>query len=188
LFASSRLELANKDLSEQNPNPLAYRTKTALADILIGLANAESPVKQADDIKDKLARAHTLMDEALKLDSGYDPALITMGKVLVREGDYDKPLTILDSLLKQPDAPPAVQLIYAEILVSKKDASDADRDQATKILRDIKDKIQPPSEIGRVANLIDTKLPTDLGVPVPPDAPGPPNAPKPTTPEHHHHH
>ena len=186
--AQVALELANKDLSEANPNPLAYRTKTALAELLVAQAIADG-TKQADDAKDKLARAHTLMDEALKLDSGYDPALVTMGKVLVREGDLDKALSILDSLLKQQDVPPPVQLLYAEILVSKKDATDADRDQATKILRDIKDKIQPPSEVGRVANLIDLKLPADLGVPVPPDAPGPLNAPaKPTTPPPHHHH
>ena len=181
--AQAAFEAAIKDVSEANPNPLAYRTKTALADLLVGVANA---AKTPEEAKDKLAQAHKLLDEALKLNSGYDPGLATMAKVLVREGDYDKALAMLDSILKQADVPAGAQLTYAEILVSHKDPTDADKEQATKILRDIKDKIEPRSEVGRIANLIDLKLPEELGVPVPPDAPGPPGSPK-VPPPHHHH-
>ena len=170
--AESQLGLALAEVDESKPNPLAYRTHTALADILIGEGNIDEAQKH--------------LDEALKINSGYIPALETQARIYLRKGDPDKAADLLDPILKDKDKgsiTPAVQLTQAEVLATRKGATAADKDKAAAILADIKDKVQPPTEIGRVAALIDPKLPEKLGVPVPTDA----KAPPPVAPPHHHH-
>lgn len=190
--AQPALDDALKGVTEQEPNPLAYRTHFALADVLIDAAN-EVAVKSPDDAKAKLAEARKHLEEGLKLDSGYDPAVFTTAKLTLREGDPDKALALLDRLLKVDPVAPNVLLVFAEILVVHKDATADDKDKAIAILKDLKAKdYKPALELGRIANLIDTKLPAELGVPVPPDAPGPPATTPPSgetpkgPPAHHH--
>ncbi len=165
--AQPALEDAVKDVSDTNPNPIAYRTRTALADLLIGEANDEA-VKQPDDAKDKLAQAGSDLDAALKQDSGYDPALATEAKLVLRLGDPDKAASLLEPILREGDVPPSVMLTFAEVLVVRTGSTQEDKDRAAKILRDIKDTVRSPAEVGRIAALIDDKLPAELGVPAPP--------------------
>jgi hypothetical protein len=79
---------------------------------------------------------------------------------------------------------PQAELTLAEALCTHKSpaVTQRDKDDAEKMLTEIKDKITPPSEVGRVAVTCDPKLAEKLGVPVPS---GDANAPKGGT--HHHH-
>ncbi len=174
--AETQLRAALTEITESQPNPLAYRTHTALAEILIGEGNIDDAQKE--------------LDEALKTNSGYIPTLETQAKIVLRKGDPDKAGDLLDPILKDTDKSaitPSVQLTQAEVLATHKGATQADKDQAAQILTDIKDKIQPPSEIGRVAALIDPKLPEKLGVPVPPSTPEKGSVAPAPPPTHHHH-
>ncbi|MEO6772150.1 MAG: tetratricopeptide repeat protein [Kofleriaceae bacterium] len=174
--AQPALEQALAEITDEEPNPLSYRTRTALADIL--LANGDS------------AGAKKQLDQALDTktgNSGYFPARAMQAKVLLKDGDADKALDLLGPLTKEDGAMTAQsELTLAEALCTHKTPAPTTKDKADaeQILVDIKDKIQPPSEVGRVAATCDPKLPEKLGVPLPAGAPGP----KPAGSTHHHHH
>jgi tetratricopeptide (TPR) repeat protein len=148
--AQPQLEQAVADLGDDAPNPLAYRTYTSLA--VLALANND--LKTAGDD----------LDKALAINSGYFPTLALQAKVVLKIGDPDKALALLEPLLKETELMPTDQLTYAEALITHKGATDADKDSARKILEAIKDKVAP-EEVSRVATLIDPKLPETLGLP-----------------------
>ncbi|HSN30744.1 MAG TPA: tetratricopeptide repeat protein [Kofleriaceae bacterium] len=162
--AQPQLEQAVADLGDDAPNPLAYRTYTALAEI--ALAN--------NDLK----TAGTDLDKALERNSGYFPTRALQAKVVLQSGDPDRALELLEPMTKETDLPPANLLTLAEALVSRKGATAKDKDDAEKILESIKDKV-PPEDASRVAALIDPKLPEKLGLPkpAPEGAPAKPAAP-----------
>ncbi|MEO8551307.1 MAG: tetratricopeptide repeat protein, partial [Kofleriaceae bacterium] len=174
--AQPQLEQALAEVSDEEPNPFAYRTRTALADIL--LANNDS------------AGAKKLLDQALDVqtgNAGYFPARATQAKVLMKDGDGDKALEMLAPLTKEDGAmTPASELTLAEGLCNHKTPAVTAKDKADaeQILTDIKDKVQPPGEVGRVAATCDPKLPEKLGVPVVDGK----EAPKAPTSSHRHHH
>jgi predicted Zn-dependent protease len=159
-----QLEQAVADLGDDAPNPLAYRTYTALAQ----LALASNDIKTAGDD----------LDKALALDSGYFPTRALQAKVVLRNNDPDKALELLEPLLKETDVSPDVKLTLAEALITHKGASPKDKTDAQTILESIKDKV-PPEEASRVAALIDPKLPAQLGLPKPPGEAPAPKAPTP---------
>jgi predicted Zn-dependent protease len=150
-----QLEQAVADLGDDAPNPLAYRTYTALAE----LALANNDIKTAGDD----------LDKALALDSGYFPTRALQAKVVLRNNDPDKALELLEPLLKETSVTPDVQLTLAEAMITHKGATQKDKDQAEQILESIKDKVAP-ADASRVAALIDPKLPEKLGLPKPTDA------------------
>jgi len=164
--AQPQLEQAVADLTDDAPNPLAYRTYTALAEIL--------------DANNDLAGAGKHLDSALKINAGYFPTRALQAKLVLKNQEPDRALSLLDPLLKEScGVTPQVQLTFAEALATHKGVTAKEKEAAAGILEQIKDKIQPPSEVGRVAALIDPKLPEHLGVPVPapegsPKAPTPP--------------
>src|SRR3569623_1372854 len=162
--AQPQLEHAVADLSDDAPNPLAYRTYTALAEI--ALANNDLKTAGAD------------LDKALALNSGYFPTRALQAKVLLRNSDPDHALELLEPLLKETELTPDTQLTLAEALATHKGASAKDKDDAAKIVESIKDKV-PPEEASRVAAIIDPKLPEKLGLPKPAaeGAPAKPAAP-----------
>jgi predicted Zn-dependent protease len=157
-----QLEQAVTDLGDDAPNPLAYRTYTALAE----LALANNDIKTAGDD----------LDKALAINSGYFPTRALQAKVVLRNGDPDKALELLEPLLKETTATPDVQLTLAEAMITHKGASQKDKDQAQQILESIKDKVAP-EEVSRVAALIDPKLPEKLGLPKPGGETAAPKAP-----------
>jgi tetratricopeptide (TPR) repeat protein len=151
--AQPQLEQAVTDLSDDAPNPLAYRAHVALAEIALAGNDIMSAGKH--------------LDAALALNSGYFPALALQAKTVLRNGEADRALDLLRPLAKEQGAvTPAIQLTLAEALASRKSATAQDRSDAAALLEQIKDKIDPPSEVGRVAAMIDPKLPEKLGVPV----------------------
>ncbi|MDB4956431.1 MAG: Tetratricopeptide 2 repeat protein [Myxococcales bacterium] len=175
--AQPQLEQAVADVAEESPNPVAYRSHTALATILLAANDTAGMGKHAD--------------AALAQNSGYLPALAVAAYVSLKNGDPDHALELLQPVVKESEAATAqVMLVVAEAVATHKKPfngkacpcpSADDKADAQRVLESIKDKITPPTEVGRVAALIDPKLPETLGVPVPDGTPGvkPP-------PRHHH--
>ena len=151
--AQTQLEQAVADLSDDAPNPLAYRSRTTLAEIV--LANGDIP------------GAGKQLDLALALNSGYFPALGLQAKVVLRHGEPDRALDLLKPIFAEMGTPPpGLQLVYAEALGTRKGAGAADRTAATDVLQKIKDQVPQP-ELSRAAAAIDPKLPRELGIPEP---------------------
>jgi tetratricopeptide (TPR) repeat protein len=160
--AQAQLEQAIAEITDESPNPLAYRTRTALAALLLDAGN--------------LADAGKQLDEALKLNPGYFPTRALQAKVVLRNAEPDRALDLLKPVFAElAVVPPELRLLYAEAVGTKKNATAADKDSALAVLKDIKDQV-PVAELSRVAAAIDPKLPKELGIPEPADAP---EAPKP---------
>jgi len=164
--AQTQLEQAVADLSDEAPNPFAYRSYTALAEILLAAGDLPGARKQGE--------------AAYKVNPGYFPGSGVLARVVVRQGDAERALELLQPMFGElKDAvPPAMQLVYAEAIATKKGATASDRAAATEVLKKVKDQVPQP-ELSRVAAAIDPKLPKELGIPEPtaPDAPKP-NEPK----------
>ncbi len=165
--AKEHLGQAINDISESSPNPLEYRTRTALAEISL----AEKDI----------ANAGKNLDQALDVNSGYFPTLALQARIVLRNNEPDKALGLLAPILKESAAVTAsVQLTFAEALILHKGATAKDKEQAKQILVSLKDRPGvAPEELGRIAVLIDPKLPEELGVPAPAD----PNSPPPKPPK-----
>jgi tetratricopeptide (TPR) repeat protein len=171
--AQIQLEQAIAEITEEKPNPVVYRTRTALAGILF----------DNGDIRGAGAQ----IDEALKANPGYFPTLVLQARVMLRNGEPDRAFTALGPVLQETtDLTPEVRLVYAEVLGTKQDFAkpaerEATRDKAIALLKDVKDKV-PAAELSRVAAAIDPKLPKLLGIaePAPAAAPAPaaPRAPE----------
>jgi predicted Zn-dependent protease len=172
--AQGQLQQAITDVTDDEPNPLSYRTRTALADILLGSGDIKGAGEQLDD--------------ALKTNSGYLPALAMQAKVVLKNGEPDRALDLLAPLEKEDGAmTPSANLTLAEALCThKNNATPQDKVDAETVLTSIKDSA-PPEEVGRVAATCDPKLPEKLGVPAPPpDGAAKPAAPPPKPHRHHH--
>jgi tetratricopeptide (TPR) repeat protein len=166
--AQTQLEQAVADLSDEAPNPFAYRSYTALAEILLAAGDLPGARKQGE--------------AAYKANPGYFPASGVLARIVVRQGDAERALELLQPMFAElRDAvPPAMQLVYAEAIATKKGATASDKATATEILQKVKDQVPQP-ELSRVAAAIDPKLPKELGIPDPtaPDAkPAEPKRPK----------
>ena len=170
--AQSQLEQALADLSDESPNPLAYRTRTALAQILLANNDVDNARKQLEQALDPN-----------KGNSGYTPSRVLQAKVVLKGGDAKLALDLLRPLFKDNvGITPDVELTLAEALCTWKDARDQDKADAKAQLEAIKDKVAA-EEVGRVAALCDPKLPGELGVPAPAGG----AAPRPSGGSHHHH-
>jgi predicted Zn-dependent protease len=167
--AQPQLEQALADISEDQPNPLAYRTRTTLAELLLASNDIDGAKKQ--------------IDQAVETNSGYLPALVLQAKVAVKANDPDKALGVYAAIGLDDDAlAPAAKATLAEALcMPHQDAKpDDDKARAEKLLTQAKDKDKalPAEEIGRIAAVCDPKLPEKLGVPAPAGT---------ATGSHHHH-
>jgi tetratricopeptide (TPR) repeat protein len=170
--AQAQLEQATTDITESSPNPFAYRSHTALAEILL----------DANDI----AGAGKQLDEALKVNSGYFPTLGLQARIVLRNNEPDRAIDLLNPIFNEAAAiTPQLQLTMVEAVVVSKKTTAKEKENAKQTLIQIKDKITPPTEVSRVAALIDPKLPKELGLPEPvaPGAPGTAEAPLKTPPK-----
>ncbi len=150
--AQVQLEQAVANITEESPNPLAYRTHTALAQILLDAGDVVVAGKQ--------------IELATGLNSGYFPALALSATIALRTGDIDRAAAMMAPLVKESAAgTPARKLIIAEILIRSKGAAEADKEQAKAMLLEIKDQITPQTEVSRVLAMLDPKLVKDLGLP-----------------------
>jgi hypothetical protein len=89
---------------------------------------------------------------------------VLQAKLALRRGENDNALSLLKPVFAElKPVPPALRLVYAEAIGTKKDASAKDKDDAAAVLKEIKDQV-PAAELSRVAAAIDPKLPKELGV------------------------
>jgi predicted Zn-dependent protease len=163
--AQPHLEQALNGITEDEPNPLAYRTRTAMAEILLA----------ANDI----AGAGKQLDTVLTQDNpGYFPTRIMQARVVLKTNQPDRALTLLAPINKEVDSP-EVKLMMIEAACASQRSTAKQKDEAKAALPGLKDKVTP-EELGRVAFICDPKLPETLGVPVPGAvAPAPVKAPPP---------
>jgi len=169
--AQPQLEQAITEIKEDHPNPLAYRTHTALAALLL----------DAGDI----AGAGKHLDEALKVNSGYFPTLALQARVVLRNNEPDRALDLLTPIFNEQAAiTPQVQLTKIEATIVSKKTPAKEKEAAKQALIALKDSYPDKAELARVAALIDPKLPKELDLPEPGDAPGAatPEAPPPKAP------
>lgn len=150
--AQTQLEQAVTEVHEDAPNPLQYRTKTALAELHLAAG--------------RIPEAGKALDEALAVNSGYFPTRVLQAKVVLRNGEPDRALNLLTPIRKELSSP-AVDLLTIEAGCTSKKTSSKQKDEAKAALAGLKDKIQPPEELGRVAAICDPDLPKQLGVPEP---------------------
>jgi predicted Zn-dependent protease len=150
--AKTQLEAAIASVDEEHPNPLAYRTRTALAEIAL----AANDIKTAGDHLDKVL---------LEDNPGYFPTRIMQAKVVLKNNDPDRALNLLAEVKKEVDSPQVDVLMIESICASKK-ATPKQKDEAKAAIAGLKDRITPPEELGRVAAVCDPKLPEQLGLPL----------------------
>ncbi len=167
--AKNRLTQALDGITDEQPNPVAYRTHAALAQ----LALAATPPD--------LDTAATALEAATVANPGYLPALALRARVMLAKGDADGALAMIDPVIREREAmTAAAYLTLAEALATHKaDVKPADKDEARAALEAAKAAGAAPEEIGRIAALVDPALPEALGVPGPAPAPGTAPAPKP---------
>ena len=147
--AQAQLEQAITDLGVESPNPLQYRTRTALAEIQLAAGNMVEAGKQ--------------LDAALAVNSGYFPTRVLQAKVVLRNGQPDRALDLLTPIRKEL-ASSDVDLLTIEAGCSSKKTTAKQKDEAKTALVGMKDKV-PAEELGRVAAICDPDLPKELGLP-----------------------
>ncbi len=146
--AQAQLEQAVADLGEEQPNPLQYRTRTALAEIHLTNGNIPDAGKQ--------------LDAALAVNSGYFPTRVLQAKVVLRNGDPDRALNLLTPIRKELVSP-EIDLLTIEAGCSSKKTTAKQKDEAKEALVGLKGKVAD-AELGRVAAICDPDLPKELGV------------------------
>jgi tetratricopeptide (TPR) repeat protein len=156
--AKDSLNLAITDVSETAPNPLMYRTRTALAEIALHDNQIEEAGKQ--------------LDAALTANLGYFPTRVMQARVVLKNKEPEKALGYLEPIMQEPAAiTPIVQITRAEALASK---PKPDKAEAKKIIIELKGRMPlagiSMGDLARVAELIDEKLPKELELGEPSEA------------------
>ncbi len=150
-------------ITDEEPNPLAYRTRTALAEILLASNDVQGAGK--------------LLDEVLTKDNpGYFPTRIMQAKAVLKINAPDRALNLLAPIKAELDSP-AVDILTIEAICASKQTTQKQKDEAKAAIEGLKGKIMPDEELGRVAAICDPKLPEALGLPVPSDGSAAPVAP-----------
>ncbi|HEX4417210.1 MAG TPA: tetratricopeptide repeat protein [Kofleriaceae bacterium] len=167
--AQAALELATQEITDEYPNPLIYRTRTALAEILLDSGDITGAGKQ--------------LDEALKINSAYFPTRTLQAKVVLRHGEPDRALEMLKPVFEEIGTPtPILRLLQAEAQATRKNATAADKDAAIAVIKSLKDQV-PAADLARSAAAVDPKLPKELGI----SEPGAADAPKTPANDKRHH-
>ncbi|NVB82849.1 MAG: tetratricopeptide repeat protein [Kofleriaceae bacterium] len=148
--AQTQLEQAVADVNEEAPNPLSYRTRTALAEIL--LANGDIP------------GAGKQLDQALATNSGYFPTRVMQARVVLRNGEPDRAIDLLTAVIKELEKiPPDVTLMQIEAACASKKTTNKQKDEAKAAVPGLKGQVAD-DELARVAAVCDPKLAAELGV------------------------
>lgn len=150
--ARSRFEQSLAGVSESTPNPLAYRAHVALAEM--------------DLADDRASSALEHVEKALEQNPGYLPAAAIKGRIQVAQGQHEAAVTSLAQVIEEPGATAsaAVELAYAEALVSRPRADKKARETAREAVRRAQSKGASEEELTRVAPLVDEALLEELGV------------------------
>jgi tetratricopeptide (TPR) repeat protein len=151
--ARTRLEQALKDVTDDAPHPVIYRTHTALAQLLL----ASDPQTAANHV-----------NEARTANQGYQPANVLAAKLMLANGQPDDATAALQLVYKDEKngaVTPEVELLACEAQVTTKGVTKKILEDVAKKLAELKTKGLPPMELARVAYLIDEDLPEELGLP-----------------------
>ncbi len=149
--AKRELRRVVEETSVASPDPLGYRTHLLLAEIALSESDLDT--------------ANHEVDRALEIHAGNVEMRVMQARILVRRGEFDRALGVLAPIRKQGPLPARAQLVVAEALVSRKDPTADQRAQATALVTGLVGKV-PAAELGRVAALVDPKLPRKLALPV----------------------
>jgi tetratricopeptide (TPR) repeat protein len=166
--AQTQLEQASNDVTDVSPNPLLYRTRTALAEILLAAKDIAGAGKQ--------------LDEALAANSGYLPSLGLQAKIVLENGEPDRALDLLAPIEAEQPLSPQLTLIKIEAVFKSKKATPKDKEAAKNALEQLKDTYEPKTEISRVAAIFDPKLVDEWDLPDPPSTDAPQGTPTPEAP------
>lgn len=148
--AQTQLEQAITDVNEEAPNPLSYRTRTALAEIL--LANGDIP------------GAGKQLDQALATNSGYFPTRVIQARVVLRNNEPDRAIDLLTAVIKELEKiPPDITLMQIEAACASKKTTNKQKDEAKAAVPGLKGQVAD-EELGRVAAVCDPKLAAELGL------------------------
>ena len=168
--ARRRLEQALEGVTAEEPNPLAYRTHVALAEV----AHAEGD----------RARETEHLDAALAANAGYLPARLARAQLYVASGDGASAIPLIASVVAVPQyATGAAFVLLAEAHarrnldtelvdeagrprsgVSKESLAAERRLSVVEALRQAKQAGADAAELSRVAGLVDPTIAEELGV------------------------
>jgi tetratricopeptide (TPR) repeat protein len=149
--ARARFEQSLEDVSKERPNPVAYRSHVALAELDLAAGKVDAAVEH--------------LKQAGELNSGYGPAQALLGRVQVQTGDYAGAATTLAEVIAEPDLATAdVELAYAEALVGGGNAGDDARKKAREAVLRAKEKGASNDALARVAAMVGEDLVEELGV------------------------
>lgn len=149
--AKRELRRVVDETTAQRPDPFAYRTHQLLAEIAIAGHDFEI--------------AGPEIERAIAIHPGNGLGHAIQGKLLLRRGEPERALDKLAQVRKLGELHPAAKLVVAEALVTIPKPTADQRAQAKQLVVELKGKLPDP-EVGRVAALIDPKLPGELGLPI----------------------
>ncbi|WP_428261110.1 tetratricopeptide repeat protein [Haliangium sp.] len=153
--ARPRFQQSLDDISEERPNPVAYRAHTDLAGLELARGN--------------VAEAATHLQDAIAINPGYLPAAGMLGRVQVLAGQHVDAVQTLRPVMDEAEAATwQVELAYAEALVSAGRPGKEARDQAAEAVKRAQAKGASAEELARVATLVDESLAAELGAAPPP--------------------
>jgi len=157
-FTLGKLDAATRELrrvvsetSATRPDPFAYRTHQLLAEIAIATHD--------------LTTASAEIDRAIEIHPGNVQSRVIQARIQLRRGEPDRTLETLAQLRKTNELTPAAKLLVAEALMTRRDPTIDQRAQAKTLILEVIGKLPPP-DVGRVAGLIDPRLPAELKLPV----------------------
>ncbi len=163
--ARRRLGQALENVTPEEPAPLAYRSRVALATIERTEGNLDAATEQ--------------LEKALEDNPGYLPARLELAKVLVAKGDGDAAGDMLAAVMAEKELVTwQVELVYAEALAKKSREGLKEKEkqqltaEATAALERAKAGGAPLDQVARVAVLVDEKLLEKMELPDPPAADG----------------
>ena len=147
--ARRKFDLSVEELNAEQPNPLMYRSYTALAQL---------------EFDSNLRAAARNLARALEQVPGYLPALAVKARIQLRRQDYKAAAQTFQGLIEEPEAATAqVELGYAESVVSTRGKlSEEARNAAREAVRRASQKGAAADELARVAQLVDPALLQEL--------------------------
>ncbi|MBE7453772.1 MAG: tetratricopeptide repeat protein [Kofleriaceae bacterium] len=158
--ARRRLDQALENVTEEEPAPLAYRTRVALATIERSEGNLEAATAQ--------------LEKSLEDNPGYLPARLELAKVLAAKGEGDAAADMLAAVMAEKELVTwDAELTLAEATIKRNQAGLKDKEkaqlkaEATAALERARAAGAPPDQLARVAVLIDARLLETMGLPAP---------------------
>jgi tetratricopeptide (TPR) repeat protein len=154
--ARSKLEASLKDITEEYPNPLAYRAHVILAEIDLAEGKPDAAIEQ--------------VKKGLELNNGYLPAHDLLGRLLV-DRLPDEARAHLVEVVNAGVATAEAELAFARLAAAA--GTPEDKKVAADAVRRAKEKGATPEQLAAVIPLVDVALFGELGVVEPKAAPPP---------------